>query len=172
MKGSVAVLGFLAALCIGCGNPVSPASPSPIRAGGPSQVSLAAESVPFKGNLEGTQTVTIVQPGVAEVDGQATGTATLLGRFAVKFPHTVTFATGSGNGTYTFTSANGDTLTADFTGTAQQGAIVSIVEIAVITGGTGRFAGATGGFTVQRQFVQSSGITTGSFEGTISRPGE
>ena len=37
--------------------------------------------------------------------------------------------------------------------------------------GTGRFAGATGSFTVQRQFDPATGTTTGSFEGTISSPG-
>jgi hypothetical protein len=44
------------------------------------------------------------------------------------------------------TAANGDTLTADFTGEAQVGPIISILEHATITGGTGRFAGAAGNF--------------------------
>jgi hypothetical protein len=131
----------------------------------------AAQSVPFKGNFEGTQRSTPLQPPFAFVEGSATGNATHLGRFTVEFPHTVNFATRIGEGTFTFTAANGDTLTADFTGEAQPGPIVSIVEHGIVTGGTGRFAGATGSFTAQRQFDPATGTTKGSFEGTISSPG-
>jgi hypothetical protein len=121
--------------------------------------------------MEGTQSVTPGQPPFATVNGQATGTATLLGQFTVTFPHTVNFATATGQGTYTFTAANGDTLTANFTGAAQQGPIVHIVENAVITGGTGRMAGASGSFTARREFNPATGVVIGSFEGTISTPG-
>ena len=95
-----------------------------------------------------------------------------MGRFTLEVPHIVNFATASGQGTFTFTAANGDTLTADFTGQAQTGApIIPIVEDATITGGTGRFAGASGSFIVHRSFDSVGGTTTGSFEGTISSPG-
>jgi hypothetical protein len=60
---------------------------------------------------------------------------------------------------------------ADFTGQAQVGPIVSIVEQATITGGTGRFAGASGTFTIERLFDPAAGTTSGSFGGTISAPG-
>ena len=73
-------------------------------------------------------------------------------------------------GTFEFTAANGDTLRASFTGlgtpTATPG-IASIVETATITGGTGRFAGATGSFIVERIVDLINLQTTGSFEGTI-----
>jgi hypothetical protein len=45
------------------------------------------------------------------------------------------------------------------------------VETWTITGGTGRFTGAAGSFTVERSLDQTTGVTTGSFEGTISSPG-
>jgi hypothetical protein len=71
-------------------------------------------------------------------------------------------------------AANGDTLTASFRGkatpTAKPG-VLAIVETATITGGTGRFAGATGSFTVVRLFNTVIGTTAGSFTGTISSPG-
>lgn len=171
----------IALLCGACSEPVSPSAPSSVSAmlrepsaaagaqGAPAS-SQAAVSVPFKGRLEGTQTVTPLEPPIALVEGEATGTATHLGRFTVEFPHTVNFATASGVGTYTFTAANGDTLTATFTGQAQLGAVTSIVEQATITGGTGRFAGATGSFTARRLFDQATGRTTGSLDGTISTP--
>jgi hypothetical protein len=44
------------------------------------------------------------------------------------------------------------------------------VETARITGGTGRFAGATGGFIMKRVVDLSSPFTSGTFEGTISLP--
>jgi hypothetical protein len=48
--------------------------------------------------------------------------------------------------------------------------VVRIVEGATITGGTGRFAGATGSFTVVRLYDPVAGTTVGSFEGAISVP--
>jgi hypothetical protein len=35
-------------------------------------------------------------------------------------------------------------------------------------GGTGRFAGATGSLTVERVLIQATGVSSGSFNGTIS----
>ena len=43
-----------------------------------------------------------------------------------------------------------------------------IEEVATITGGTDRFANATGTFTVQRMLNLTTGVSTGSFDGTIS----
>jgi hypothetical protein len=83
-------------------------------------------------------------------------------------------ATRTAAGTYHFVAANGDTLSADFTGTAvptSTPGVLVIVEIATVTGGTGRFDGATGSFRVERSYDVASGVTTGSFEGTLSSPG-
>ena len=79
-----------------------------------------------------------------------------------------------GIGTYLITAANGDTITADLAGTAQMVAppnVLAITETATVTGGTGRFAGATGSIEVKRMFDRSTGVTTGTLEGWISRPG-
>ena len=181
MKGSFAVPTLAAALlCGGCSQPTSPTGPSSVSRGSlrldlgheTAASSHAAQEVPFKGRLAGTQSATPLEPPFVFVNGSATGTATQLGLFTVEFPHTVNFATRVGEGTYTFTAANGDTLTADFTGQAEGAPpLISIVEYATVTGGTGRFAGATGTFTVRRQFNQASGATEGSFEGMISTGG-
>ena len=73
-------------------------------------------------------------------------------------------------GSYEFTAANGDTLTADFTGLAMPTStpgVLYIEETATITGGTGRFAHATGSFLCERLFDTIAGTTDGSFKGTI-----
>jgi hypothetical protein len=45
--------------------------------------------------------------------------------------------------------------------------VVSIHEIARIAGGTGRFDGATGNFTIDRLLNQGTHKSSGSFSGTI-----
>ena len=45
------------------------------------------------------------------------------------------------------------------------------VEINIITGGTGRFAGAKGSFTLERLVDLATGFTSGSFHGTITSAG-
>jgi hypothetical protein len=133
----------------------------------------AGEQVPFKGSLEGDVTVTPLPPPYVHVLVEATGEATLLGKFTLDIPHVVNRATRTAMGSYEFTAANGDTLSADFTGQATPigGGILYIEETATITGGTGRFAGATGSFTTERWYDTIAGTTFGSFEGTISSPG-
>jgi hypothetical protein len=136
--------------------------------------SESAHEVPFKGRLEGTVTMTPLAPPFVSVLVEATGNATQLGQFTLEIPHVVNRADRTAVGTYEFTAANGDTLSADFTGKATPTAtpgILYIEETATITGGTGRFAGATGSFTVERLFNTVTGTTTGSFNGTISAPG-
>jgi hypothetical protein len=134
----------------------------------------AGEQVPFKGNLEGD--VTRGEPYFPYVDVlvEGGGEATQLGKFTFAFPHTVHLPTRTGAGTYYIVAANGDKLTARGTGVATPvagTAILYIEETLTITGGTGRFAGATGSFTVERWYDTVNQTTVGSFEGTISTPG-
>ena len=179
---SVGVVGV--ALFVGCSQPISPTSPTPLSSASPSIASSDAnvtgaglsrdQEVPFKGRLEGAATITPLTPPFVSVLIKGAGNATHLGRFTVEIPHVVNSATRTSTGTYEFTAANGDTLTADFTGASSPTVtpgVLSIVDTATITGGTGRFAGATGSFTVERLIDTGTGLTTGSFEGTISSPG-
>jgi hypothetical protein len=131
----------------------------------------AGEQVPFKGSFEGDVTVTPLAPPYVMVDVEATGEATHLGKFTLDIPHVVNRAKGTAVGSYEFTAANGDTLSAKFTGTATPTATLGVLyieETATITGGTGRFAGATGSFSVERSYDTVAGTTSGSFEGTIT----
>ena len=134
----------------------------------------AADTVPFKGSLSGSVTVTPLTPPLASVVIDGGGFATQLGRFTLEVPHVVNQATRIATGTYIFTAANGDTLTADFSGQATLVApgVLTVAETATITGGTGRFAGATGSFSTERTFLVATGQTSGTFEGWISTPGD
>ncbi len=49
--------------------------------------------------------------------------------------------------------------------------VFHITEIQIITGGTGRFAGAKGSFTVERLVDLTTLLSSGSFHGTITSPG-
>ena len=134
----------------------------------------AGEQVPFRGTLAGTATITPLTPPIVAVEIDATGTATHIGRFTLEAPHTVNQATLTATGTYLLTAANGDTITADLAGTAVMVSppnVIAITETATVTGGTGRFAGATGSILVERVFNRATGVTTGTLEGWISTPG-
>jgi len=104
------------------------------------------------------------------VDAIGTGEATHLGRFTVTYQVEVDLPTSMGIGSATFKAANGDSVFAEFIGQGnptQDPDVSFIVETYTITGGTGRFANATGSFTVHRFVNLVTGITTGSFDGTI-----
>jgi hypothetical protein len=138
----------------------------------------AAESVPFKGTLEGLHVSrTPLDPPFVFDRFEADGQATQLGQFELVIQATVNFGSRpvTGTGTYTFTAANGDQLVAEQTGSSALvgPGIVLITEQAIIDANrsTGRFAGAQGTFTVERLADAATGVggpTVGTFEGTIS----
>jgi hypothetical protein len=134
----------------------------------------ADEQVPFKGSLQGDATIVPLNPPLVFADVDATGTATHLGQFTLDIPHTVDRGKMTAKGRYVFTAANGDEVYADFDGVSKLTDVpnvLAVMETATITGGTGRFEGATGSFTAYRLFDRVALTTTGYFEGTISAPG-
>lgn len=170
---AVALAG-LAAACSGNGSPVSPSTTPGIGlvAGdaATATASAAGHELPFKGKLEGSYTLAFPSPLVLLVEGTGTGNATHFGQFTFTYDEVVDLSTGLGTGTYDLTAANGDRLSADWSGAGfptDDPTVLRIVEDATITGGTGRFANASGSFTVERffSFVTNSG--PGSIEGTI-----
>ena len=132
---SVGVVGV--ALFVGCSQPITPTSPTSLSSASLSSASSEArvtgagvlskgQEVPFKGRLEGTATITGMPPFVS-VSIEGTGNATHLGRFTVEIPHVVNTTNRTSTGTYEFTAANGDTLTAGFTGQATLTAPASLL---------------------------------------------
>jgi len=171
MKGSVTTVAmFGLVLLVGCSGPTAPIGASPVAGGDTS--AKGAMSAPFKGSFEGTQTVTPGTPPFVTVVMNGEGRGSLVGRFDISLPHTVNLATASASGVATIVAADGSSLVANFTGQAQIGPIVSIVEQATITSGTGRFANATGSFTIRRTFDPATGRTSGEFDGSVQLHGQ
>lgn len=151
--------------------PVSPSSPTSVTAGSAQTEARGGAQLPFHGSWDAVE-VDVVAPPSLLVNGTATGTATHLGRFSATFAATVTLATGSAIGSLSFIAANGDRLDATFVGQATpttEPGVVTIKEVATVTGGTGRFAGTTGAFTIQRVLNQATGVSSGSFDGSINK---
>jgi len=130
--------------------------------------SAVAAETPFKGTVNADETV-VPSPPTASLTRDGTGTATYLGRYSEHILMTIYLPTLSSTGTATFTSANGDTLTATVIGQATRTGptTLSIVEVYTITGGTGRFAGATGTLTLERTLDLTTGVSSGTFSGAI-----
>ena len=133
-------------------------------------VSAVAAETPFKGTVTAVETSQVVFP-VASVIREGTGTATHLGKYTQHATLQVNVQTFFGTGAATFTAANGDTLSASVVGqgTPIGPTVLSIVEVYTITGGTGRFAGATGSFTLENTLDLTTHVSTGTFSGSIVR---
>jgi hypothetical protein len=131
-------------------------------------VSAVAAETPFKGTISAVETSQVVFP-IASINREGTGTATYLGKYTEHATLRVNVLTGSATGAATFTAANGDTLTASVVGqgTPTGPTTRSIVEVYTITGGTGRFADATGTLTLERTLDLTTGVSTGTFSGAI-----
>jgi hypothetical protein len=135
---------------------------------GVSLTSAAAAETPFKGRVSAVETGTIVFP-IRSLERTGTGTATYLGSYTEHILMQINVVTMSSTGTATFTAANGDTLSASVVGQATRTGptTLSIVEVYTLTGGTGRFADATGSFTLESTLDQVTGVSSGTFSGAI-----
>jgi len=133
-----------------------------------SVASAVAAETPFKGKVNAVETVAVAPPTLS-VTRDGTGTATYLGRYTEHVTLVINLPTLSSTGAATFTAANGDDLLATVAGQATRTSptTLSIVEVFTISGGTGRFADATGTFTLKSTLDQTTGVSTGTFSGAI-----
>lgn len=126
----------------------------------------------LKGSLQTAETQQAVFPTVF-VNGTGSGNATQLGLYTMSYQAQVNIPTLASSTSATLVAADGSTVFAEGSGqgtlTSTPG-IVSIVETYTITGGTGRFAGASGSFTVKRVLNRATGVSTGTISGTIVLP--
>jgi len=140
----------------------------------PSIASATGKAVPFKGNWFG-HTVsafpTPADPFVIDTVAEGDGVATQLGHYSMVSPHFSHILTLEADGTQIFEAANGDLLTASFTGQfapAPGGYLIGVLH-ATITGGTGRFRHATGSYTFHILFDPATFDSIAVFEGAIAK---
>jgi hypothetical protein len=133
----------------------------------------ARKSLPLKGSIEAQETYQVNGPTMF-VTATGSGEATHLGRYTVRYEVQVDLPTGTGTGlSAQYVAANGDSLFAEGSGQAtptEDPSVFVVVETYTITGGTGRFAGATGSFTETRRVNIGTGVTSGTMDGTIVIP--
>jgi hypothetical protein len=130
--------------------------------------------VPFKGTIrEATETHAVIFP-YFYVNGNGSGNATHLGLFTYSYQAKVHLPDRVGEGLFAqFTAANGDRLIAEGTGKGvptDTPNVTLVTENFTITGGTGRFAGASGSFVVVRTVNTITLKGSGEFDGIIVLP--
>ena len=155
-----------------CSSDVSDSPTSPTGVGlASATLAQGASELPFRGSL--TTEADLVPPNpLAVVTGG--GHVTHLGQITVAMTAIVDFATSTSTGTFTFTATNGDELSGTFVGVGVnvEPNVARLTEVATITGGTGRFQGATGTFTMVRfdtiDFATGHSTGSGSIVGHIN----
>jgi hypothetical protein len=135
--------------------------------------------VPFKGQSSGVATTVGFDPelGVVSVHGEGQGEATHLGRFTLTADVSIYVLTPNFLviGNWTYVAANGDKLFAHGIGSAGADPLQGVGSF-TITGGTGRFKGASGSFQQVITFAFPGGAVPSNpysevlYNGTISYP--
>ena len=174
---------FLVLALGGCSqSPVDPsATMLPSRgaasmAGGTRGFGVAATDLPFKGSIDGhLVTSPTLDPTILDGVAHAVGVGTQIGSFTKVTHDVIDLASETVTGSFTMTAANGDLLTGVYAGPFVFGApgTFSWVLPTTITGGTGRFSGASGAFVFKANvsFTGANGVFNGTysetFDGTI-----
>jgi hypothetical protein len=166
-------------------SPTTPASTTTALLGSERQEESAqtqarnGSALPFRGSFTGQTSGTVncpptCPPTTLTVRGTDEGSASHLGRFTAAVEEVVDIATTTSTGTIEFTAANGDRLLATTVGEEVGFTPPNISHIeatATISGGSGRFAGASGTFTIRFtqiiDFASGTATVSGSFEGSI-----
>ena len=135
----------------------------------------ATDQVPFTGTVSGSViSVMSLDECHQLVEAVNGGIATQLGRFTGTAEFVLDVCDLTYVGSYVFTAANGDSISGPFSGTLTPTDVQGVfdnTELAFITSGTGRFAGATGTFNLSGQINLNTGTFSLPWEGTISTVG-
>jgi hypothetical protein len=137
---------------------------------------LAADQVPFVATFTSSVpggNLPTCAAGLQPISLIGTGQATHLGQFAETRTHCLDLSTGPfSSGLFSLTGANGDTVFGTYSGyVVPSGPTGAIYGVFMITGGTGKFAGSTGGGTASGTLDFATGEANDLLlKGTISRP--
>jgi hypothetical protein len=145
----------------------------------PASTVMAGNQVPLKGDItivpDGSPSVVIsTDPLIVRQSRSITGIVSHLGRVEGTIVQNVNLQNLNFFGVFTLYGANGDSITGEVTGNlvfTEDPTILDVIEAINITGGTGRFAGATGSAIGDGQANRATGVALESFRGVISSPG-
>ena len=182
MRAIILSVCVFTAACSGpADSPTSPTSPTfaPAHTQAPrGTAQTQAQSgtqLPLQGSYTNESNAVFTPPATLTVTGTATGNATHLGRFTATFVDVVGTTTAMSTGTLNLSAANGDQLFTTTSGGEDEFIppnVSRVTLVATIIGGTGRFAAATGTFTLHQigviDFATATSSGSGSFEGHIS----
>jgi hypothetical protein len=128
----------------------------------------------FKGTMQSKETYSTAFHTLF-VTANGSGEATELGRFTASYQMEANLMDMSVIESVSFTGAYGDSLQASAVGQAIEDrtpGMFKVVEIYTITGGSGRFEGATGTLTLNRLLSFDAGVASSTFEGYILLPSQ
>jgi hypothetical protein len=135
----------------------------------------ADEHLPLKGSESGTfQLLGPCETSGMILDVTGSGHTTQLGNYRGHYRECLDPATGAvTSGTFTLRAANGDKVFGTYSGKAvptNDPTVVAYEDPGVITGGTGRFAAASGTVTTSGLANLASGTYKGTMTGSLSSP--
>jgi len=145
------------------------AAPAPETA---SKVTAKMIRYPFNGTVQSTETSVTVFPTMS-VTATGSGNATQIGPFTINYQVEFNLLDLSGVESAEFTGTKGDSIRAEAVGQATENrtpGMLNVVDIYKITGGTGRFTGASGTITLNRLVSVTTGAASSTFEGYILMP--
>lgn len=142
----------------------------------PASTVMAKDQVPLKATLTivPTRIPDVVHYPYVTQTRFISGQVSHLGRSVGIIVQTINVLDFSFFGEFILYGASGDSITGEATGNlfpTNDPKIFDVKEDIVITGGTGRFEGATGRATGQGQAFSDTGRAVETFLGTISSPG-
>jgi len=137
---------------------------------------VAGEQVPFRGRDAGYFVITPTSdPTVVLTEDFTNGHGTHLGNYQLVAREDINLATlAVTNGSFTITAANGDTIFGTYSGQAEAAdrpGVIRYLATGPVTGGTGRFEGATGTLTFDGVADLATLVLSETVTGTISFPG-
>ncbi|MFN8470292.1 MAG: hypothetical protein U0X20_32355 [Caldilineaceae bacterium] len=183
-KVTMVITLFAAALCLFVAGTTMVSAAESVNAPAPAAHQALAKASPptkpmtIKGSWDSSETPTFVpapppDATIMFVDGHASGNADQLGKYTATFKATVNASCGCSQGdSIQFIAANGDSLygLGQGIGVPDKPGFARVTQTYAIMGGTGRFVGATGNIVVIRLANTATGVSSGSFEGSIVIP--
>ncbi len=161
--------------CTGAGSGGSPIAPSGVSVASAPGSNLASilENAPFRGRDTGTAEFlqTGCAAGLLPLTTSTVGTATLIGNYTFETEECFDLNALTFTGSFTITAASGDTITGPYSGHVTgflDEVSPTYLFTGVVTGGSGRFAGATGEMAGTGQANLATHTESRSFSGTLS----